>query len=113
MLRAAADNMDPMQRVEGSSAQREAVSLSPSAADSSCFKAGAILGASRQVDLLERNALLGSARLQYSFNFASADSSLDSFKSDSRGRHSKQVTKREKKSLLNSGYNQYSLNLYD
>ena len=114
-LRIAADNPEPLQRAEaGAPTQRDAASLSPSSAvDSSRYKAGAILGASRQVDLLERNALLGSARLQYSFSFASTDSSHDTFKTDSRGRTSKQVTKREKRGLLNSGYNQYSLNLFD
>ena len=113
-LRIAADNTEPLQRVEaGSSTQRDTASLTASAVDSSRYKAGAILGASRQVDLLERNALLGSARLQYSFSFASTDSSHDTFKTDSRGRTSKQVTKREKRGLLNSGYNQYSLNLFD
>jgi len=113
-LRIAVDNTAPLQRVEaGSPTQKDTVSLSPSALDSSRYKSGGSLGASRQVDINERNALLGSARLQYSFNFASADSANDTFKSESRGLTSKQVTKREKRGLLNSGYNQYSLNLYE
>jgi hypothetical protein len=114
-LRIAADHAESLQRVDdGSPTHREAMSyFSPSAVDSSRYRAGGILEASRQVDLLERKALLGSALRQNFFNFASADSSHGTFKSDSRGKISKQVTKREKRGLLNSGKNKNTLNLYE
>ncbi|HIJ88928.1 MAG TPA: hypothetical protein HPP97_14815 [Desulfuromonadales bacterium] len=109
-LSVAADNIEALQRVEaGTSTMREAACLSPSALDSSRFKAGGGLAASLQVDMHERNALLGNARLQYSFHFASADSAHH----NSPHKTSRQVTKREKRGLLNSSYSQYSLNFYE
>jgi hypothetical protein len=104
-IHAAADNIEALQRVEDSSSTfRNTASLPPSA-DSSCFT----LAASLQVDMHERNALLGNARLQYSFHFTSADSS----RPNATHKNSRQVTKREKKGLLNSSYSQYSLNFYE
>jgi hypothetical protein len=107
----AADNIETLQRVEaGSSPLKEAVSLTPSSAiDSSRILSGGALAASLQVDMRERNALLGNARLQYSFNFATADSAHHT----SMHRTSRQVTKREKKGLLNSSFSQYNLNFYE
>lgn len=106
-LHVTADNIDTLQRAEaGSSTLTEAASLTSSAVDSSRFMAGGALAASLQVDMRERNALLGNARLQYSFHFATADSAHH----NSLHKTSRQVTKREKRGLLNSSYSQYSLN---
>ncbi len=97
--------------------QKDVVSLTRSASDTSLFTSGSRLEASSQVGMHEKHALRGTAAQQYSFHFDSADSarvrpSLGTPKSDSSGKTSKQVTKKEKKALLNSSINQYNLTLY-
>jgi hypothetical protein len=117
--RIATDNADPQKGTEVvSSPPGDTVSLSRATPDAPLYTSSGRLEASRQVDLHERSALRGDAGKQYSFHFASGESSRhnshrDTLVSDIKGKISRQVTKREKKGLLNSSINQYTLNLYD